>query len=181
MFSVCIMFLHELFIACKRFIVNVFMTVLYPIYFEAITLTIICSDIFIFNMLFNVSDLDNPIMFVNDKVGESSNAVQISEGEKLRLSCYVNGNPVPIITLKKEASDSIILQSPSKDWWLNYTTSSKCSDTGTYKCTGESTKFNNTEKMFGIYVICKFSQLIECCKNELEACWYLCVFLYALS
>ena len=118
-------------------------------------------------MLFNVSDLDNPIMVVNNKVGESSNAVQISEGEKLRLSCYVNGNPVPIITLKKEASDSIISQSPSSDW-LNYTTSSKCSDMGTYKCTGESTKFNNTEKMFGIYVICKFSQLKECCENVLH-------------
>lgn len=114
-----------------------------------------CSYIFILNMYLNVSDLDNPIMVVNDKIGESNYAVQIIEGEELRLSCYVNGNPVPKITFKKEADDSRISQSTSSDW-LNYTTPSKCSDMGTYKCTGESTGFNNTEKMFGISVICKF-------------------------
>ena len=94
-------------------------------------------------------------MSVNDKNGALNHPVEIKEAEHLRLYCYVNGNPVPDITFKKEDGDSRILQSTSGEW-LNYTTCAKCSDIGTYKCRGESTGFNNTEKMFGINVTCKF-------------------------
>nr|XP_022304826.1 uncharacterized protein LOC111111928 [Crassostrea virginica] len=105
------------------------------------------------NISLDIQYLDNPVVFVNDKNGEPNHPVEIREGEKLRLSCYVNGNPVPIITLKREDGDSTILKSTSGDW-LNYTTSARCSDMGTYKCTGISAVFNNTEKLFGINVIC---------------------------
>nr|XP_022305641.1 uncharacterized protein LOC111112441 isoform X3 [Crassostrea virginica] len=105
------------------------------------------------NISLDVQYLDNPVVSVNDKNGALNHPVEIKEAEKLRLSCYVNGNPVPDITFKKEDGDSRILQSTSGEW-LNYATSAKCSDIGTYKCRGESTGFNNTEKMFGINVTC---------------------------
>ena len=94
-------------------------------------------------------------MFVNDKVGEPHHAVQIREGENLRVACYVNGNPDPNITLSKEAADSGTLQRNMSDW-LNHTIqSSQCSDMGKYKCTGTSTGFTEREKIFRINVTCK--------------------------
>ena len=85
-------------------------------------------------------------MFVIDEVWESNLAVQINEGNELPLSCYVNGNPDPYITLSKEGADSGILQGK---------TSVQCSDMGTYKCTGISTVFTKREKTFGINITCK--------------------------
>ena len=94
-------------------------------------------------------------MFVNDEVGKPNYAVQIKEGNKLRLSCYISGNPVPDITLSKETGVSRILQRNTKNW-LNHTIESlQCSDTGTYKCTGTSTGFTEREKIFGINATCK--------------------------
>ena len=94
-------------------------------------------------------------MYANDDVGESNHAVQIREGVKLRLACYVNGNPVPEITLSKGTGDSGILQRDT-NVWLNHTlNSSQCSDIGTYKCTGISTVFTKREKTFGINVTCE--------------------------
>ena len=94
-------------------------------------------------------------MFVNDEVGKPNYAVQIKEGNKLRLSCYINGNPVPDITLSKETGVSRILQRNTSNW-LNHTIESlQCSDTGTYKCTGTSTGFTEREKIFRINVTCK--------------------------
>ena len=94
-------------------------------------------------------------MFVNDKVGEPHHAVQIREGENLRVACYVNGNPDPNITLSKEPGDSTILQSRITGWINHTIVSSQCSDMGTYKCTGISTWFTKREKTFGINVTCK--------------------------
>ena len=95
-------------------------------------------------------------MLINNKNGEPNHPVEIREGGQLRLSCNVNGNPVPKITLQKVASDSKINQSTSGDW-LNHTMQSlECSNIGTYKCTGMSPGFNDTEKMFRINVSCKF-------------------------
>ena len=95
-------------------------------------------------------------MFLNDRVGESNHAVQIREGENLRVACYANGNPDPNTTLSKEPGDSRILQRNMSDW-LNHTIqSSQCSDMGSYKCTGTSTVFTKREKTFRINVTCKF-------------------------
>ena len=94
-------------------------------------------------------------MFVNDKVGEPHHAVQIREGESLRVACYVNGNPDPNITLSKEAADSITLQRNMSDWLNHSIKSSQCSDMGTYKCTGTSKVFPKREKTFRINVTCK--------------------------
>nr|XP_022303195.1 uncharacterized protein LOC111110851 isoform X2 [Crassostrea virginica] len=106
------------------------------------------------NISLDIQYLDNPVVFINDKNGEPNHSVEIREGGQLRLSCNVNGNPVPKITLQKVASDSKINQSTSGDW-LNHTMQSlQCSNIGTYKCTGMSPGFNNTEKMFRINVTC---------------------------
>lgn len=99
--------------------------------------------------------LDDPVVFVNEEVGKPNHAVQVREGEEVQLSCYVNGNPNPNITLSKESGDSRILQRETNDW-LNHTMkSSQCSDLGTYKCTGTSTVFTKREKTFEINVTCK--------------------------
>ena len=111
---------------------------------------------YIFNKYFNISDLDNPVLFVSDKFEEPNHTVKIKEGKKFQISCNVNGNPKPKITLRKDASDCEIKQSTSGDW-LNHTMKSlQCSDIGTYKCTGISPEFNDTEEMFRINVTCKF-------------------------
>ena len=111
---------------------------------------------YIFNKSFNIPDLDNPVLFVSDKFEEPNHTVKIKEGKEFQISCNVNGNPEPKITLQKDASDSEIKQSTSGDW-LNYTMKSlQCYNIGTYKCTGMSPGFNNTEKMFRINVTCKF-------------------------
>ena len=105
--------------------------------------------------MFRKLELDDPVVFVIDEVWESNLAVQINEGNELPLSCYVNGNPDPYITLSKEGADSGILQRKTGDW-LNHTIkSSQCSDMGTYKCTGISTVFTKREKTFGINITCK--------------------------
>ena len=103
----------------------------------------------------NVSVLDDPVVSVNDEVGKQVHAEHIREGDELRLSCHVNGNPDPNITLSKESSDSRILQRETSDW-LNHTIhSSQCSDMGTYKCSGISTAFTKRENTFVINVTCK--------------------------
>nr|XP_022304147.1 uncharacterized protein LOC111111446 isoform X1 [Crassostrea virginica] len=102
----------------------------------------------------DIQYLDNPVVYVNDKVGEPHHAVRIREGENLRVACYVNGNPDPNITLSKEAAGSGTLQRNMSDW-LNHTIkSSQCSDMGKYKCTGTSTGFTKREKTFRINVTC---------------------------
>nr|XP_022305637.1 uncharacterized protein LOC111112440 isoform X2 [Crassostrea virginica] len=106
------------------------------------------------NITLDVQYLDNPVVLINNKNGEPNHPVEIREGGQLRLSCNVNGNPVPKITLQKVAGDSKINQSTSGDW-LNHTMQSlECSNIGTYKCTGMSPGFNDTEKMFRINVSC---------------------------
>nr|XP_022304465.1 uncharacterized protein LOC111111660 [Crassostrea virginica] len=106
------------------------------------------------NIELDIQYLDYPVMYANDDVGESNHALQIREGVKLRLACYVNGNPVPEITLSKETGVSRILQRDT-NVWLNHTLNpSQCADIGTYKCTGISTVFTKREKTFGINVTC---------------------------
>nr|XP_022304273.1 uncharacterized protein LOC111111531 isoform X2 [Crassostrea virginica] len=106
------------------------------------------------NIFFDVQYLDNPVLFVSDTFEEPNHTVKIKEGKEFQISCNVNGNPEPKMTLRKVASDSKINQSTSGDW-LNHTMKSlQCSDIGTYKCTGMSPGFNNTEKMFRINVTC---------------------------
>ena len=118
-------------------------------------------------------------MFVKDNVGETNHAVQIREGEELRLSCNVNGNPVPSITISKEAGDSRILRRKASGWLHHTIDSSQCSDMGTYKCTGISPVFSKREKSFGINVICKLyttSYFLKEKQNlKLMSLRYLCV------
>ena len=94
--------------------------------------------------------------YINGKqVPQRISAYQISEAEAVNLSCYVNSKPLSHITLTKDIG-STISEEESSDW-LNHTiNSSQCSDTGTYKCTGLSTGFNNTEKTFELNVTCKY-------------------------
>lgn len=116
--------------------------------------TLRSNSVEIMTKYFNLSDLDDPVVFVNDEVGESNHAL-IEEREKLRLACFVNGNPVPGIAISKEANESGILQRNTSSW-LNHTiNTSQCSDMGTYKCTGTSTVFTKRDKTFEINVTCK--------------------------
>lgn len=94
--------------------------------------------------------------YINEKqVPQRISAYQISEAEAVNLSCYVNSKPLSHIKLTKDIG-STISEEESSDW-LNHTiNSSQCSDTGTYKCTGLSTGFNNTETTFELNVTCKY-------------------------
>ncbi|XP_078329233.1 uncharacterized protein LOC111113634 isoform X1 [Crassostrea virginica] len=107
------------------------------------------------NISLDVQYLDNPVVSVNDEVGKPHYEVQIREGDELRLSCYVRGNPVPNIALSKDNGDFRILQSNRSDRINHTIDSSQCSDMGTYKCTGTSAGFTKREQTFGINVTCK--------------------------
>ena len=102
-------------------------------------------------------DLDEPLVNINGENNRDSHiAKQIHEGVQLQLACSVNGNPDPKIRLSKEMHDSVSLQM-EEEKWLNHTIEyTQCSHTGTYKCTGVSRGFTNTEKTFGINVTCEF-------------------------
>nr|XP_022307624.1 uncharacterized protein LOC111113625 [Crassostrea virginica] len=102
----------------------------------------------------NVQYLDKPLAYINgEQVQGHDSAFQMSEAKIVYLSCYVNSNPVPQIKLTKGVA-ATISEDKNNDW-LNHTIeSSQCSDTGTYKCLGLSTGFNNTENTFGLNVTC---------------------------
>ena len=95
-------------------------------------------------------------MYIKGENNQDSNiAIQIHEGKKLKIACNVNGNPTPKIRISKEMDDSVSIPMEEKKW-LNHTIEyTQCSHTGTYKCTGVSTEFNDTEKSFGINVTCE--------------------------
>ena len=113
-------------------------------------------------MYFDVSDLDKPLAYINgEQVQGHDSAFPMSEAETVNLSCYVNSNPVSQIKLTKGVA-ATISEEKNNDW-LNHTIeSSQCSDTGTYKCMGLSTGFNNTENTFGLNVTCKYFTTCFC-------------------
>nr|XP_022310259.1 uncharacterized protein LOC111115717 isoform X2 [Crassostrea virginica] len=102
----------------------------------------------------NIQYLDKPLVYINgEQVQGHDSAFQVSEAKIVYLSCYVNSNPVPQIKLTKGVA--VTISEDKNNDWLNHTIeSSQCSDTGTYKCMGLSTGFNNTENTFGLSVTC---------------------------
>nr|XP_022307619.1 uncharacterized protein LOC111113619 [Crassostrea virginica] len=109
-----------------------------------------------YNIVLNVQYLIQPLAYINGKqVPQRISAYQISEAEAVNLSCYVNSKPLSHIKLTKDIG-STISEEESSDWLNHSIESSQCSDTGTYKCTGLSTGFNNTEKTFELNVTCKY-------------------------
>ncbi|XP_061170397.1 uncharacterized protein LOC133179720 [Saccostrea echinata] len=94
--------------------------------------------------------LSKPKIILN---GISQNRSDIRKGENLPISCHVDGNPNPTIILSKVSNGQVFDTEDSN--CLDYTiTKVQCSDTGTYRCTGNSTQFERKIKDFTVNVIC---------------------------
>lgn len=94
-------------------------------------------------------DLEKPRFFVN-----GNQTTSIHEHTSLQLSCFVDGNPTPNITLIK-GTDTIRI---NESHWFNHSVkSARCADTDTYSCIGASDGFNNTKQRVKISVICKYN------------------------
>eukprot|EP00105_Crassostrea_gigas_P034383 XP_019918531.1 PREDICTED: uncharacterized protein LOC105317690 [Crassostrea gigas] len=95
----------------------------------------------------NVQYLEKPRFFVN-----GNQTTSIYEHTSLQLSCFVDGNPTPNITMIK-GTDIIRI---NKSHWFNHSVkSARCADTDTYSCIGATDGFNNTKQRVEINVICK--------------------------
>uniref|UniRef100_K1R8Y2 Ig-like domain-containing protein n=1 Tax=Magallana gigas TaxID=29159 RepID=K1R8Y2_MAGGI len=98
-------------------------------------------------------NLDISTIYINDV---SSSNVEVSENATLRISCHVDGNPIPTLRLSRVQADTELDERQGA--WLNYTIdTAQCTDTDTYRCRGTSTGFNNREKVFSINVPCNIS------------------------
>eukprot|EP00105_Crassostrea_gigas_P018957 XP_011437252.1 PREDICTED: uncharacterized protein LOC105335170 isoform X2 [Crassostrea gigas] len=101
----------------------------------------------------DVQYLDISTIYINDV---SSSNVEVSENATLRISCHVDGNPIPTLRLSRVQADTELDERQGA--WLNYTIdTAQCTDTDTYRCRGTSTGFNNREKVFSINVPCNIS------------------------
>ncbi|XP_062568082.1 uncharacterized protein LOC134230334, partial [Saccostrea cucullata] len=70
----------------------------------------------------------------------------ITEGHTLNISCFVEGNPTPTIKLSRVLKGHINEQ--QEKYWLNYTIAkAQCSDTGTYRCTGNTSFESKHEEL----------------------------------
>lgn len=107
------------------------------------------ADIVYFIVFF--SDLDDILLYFN---GEIKSNIELNENAPLRISCRVDGNPAPTIRLSRGQADTDLDERHGA--WLNYTIdTARCTDTDTYRCSGISTGFINTEKVININVLCK--------------------------
>ncbi|XP_062602467.1 uncharacterized protein LOC134264193 [Saccostrea cucullata] len=104
-----------------------------------------------YNITLDIRYLSIPIIYIN---GKMQGAVDLKAGYPLRLSCFVAGNPLPNVTLKKVGSTNILKTVPQS--WLNYpdVERAKCSDTGNYTCEGHSAEFGREDRLFTVNVKC---------------------------
>nr|XP_034322741.1 uncharacterized protein LOC109617562 isoform X2 [Crassostrea gigas] len=102
------------------------------------------------NIQLDVQYLDDILLYFN---GEIKSNIELNENAPLRISCRVDGNPAPTIRLSRGQADTDLDERHGA--WLNYTIdTARCTDTDTYRCSGISTGFINTEKVININVLC---------------------------
>ncbi|XP_061180583.1 immunoglobulin superfamily member 10-like [Saccostrea echinata] len=106
------------------------------------------------NIVLNILYILKPKILLN---GSSDNRLNITEGEYLHISCYVDGNPIPTINLTRSLHDKI-LGAKNKHWRNHTILNTNCSDTDTYTCTGKSSQLGNVSTEFTLNVHCKFSK-----------------------
>ncbi|XP_062605647.1 hemicentin-1-like [Saccostrea cucullata] len=98
----------------------------------------------------NILYLSKPVIFLNNS---NQTLSSITEGHTLNISCFVEGNPTPTIKLSRVLKGHINEQ--QEKYWLNYTIAkAQCSDTGTYRCTG-NTSFESKHEELTVNVTCE--------------------------
>ncbi|XP_061170402.1 uncharacterized protein LOC133179724 [Saccostrea echinata] len=102
------------------------------------------------NIKLNVQYLLDSRVYMN---GKPKNALTINETNPVHLSCFVDGNPTPEVTLRRLTGNQILMHIINH--WLNYTLNmAQCSDTGTFECVGKSTEFGRRNQSFSVNVLC---------------------------
>ncbi|XP_065931252.1 uncharacterized protein [Magallana gigas] len=98
----------------------------------------------------DVQYLDDTLLYIN---GQMISNIELNENAPLRISCHVDGNPTPTIRLSR--GQGYTEPEQRHGTWLNYTIdTAQCTDTDTYRCSGTSTGFSNTDKVININVLC---------------------------
>ncbi|XP_062595951.1 uncharacterized protein LOC134257340 isoform X2 [Saccostrea cucullata] len=98
----------------------------------------------------NILYLSKPVIFLNNS---NQTLSSIKEGHTLNISCFVEGNPTPSIKLSRVLKGHINEQ--QEKYWLKYTIAqAQCSDTGTYRCTG-NTSFDSKHEEVTVNVTCE--------------------------
>lgn len=102
-----------------------------------------------------VQYVDSPVVYLNDKL--VYNQIDILEGEPLRLSCFVDGNPTPTVRLEKSHKGGTFILSEVMNHWSNYShsTGAMCSNTVTYVCSGQSSDLKTITKAIGVNIFCE--------------------------
>ncbi|XP_061180616.1 uncharacterized protein LOC133189230, partial [Saccostrea echinata] len=79
----------------------------------------------------DIQYLSTPKVFINGLA--ASNVSNIPENEPLQLSCLVEGNPVPAVTISRDSANNVLVNSVG--YWSNYASIEKaqCADTDTYR------------------------------------------------
>lgn len=105
----------------------------------------------------DVQYIDVPIIYVNDEWVSDRITVNIQMRKPLQLSCFVNGNPTPIVRLGKTQNGGTVILLEARDHWSNYSfgTGAQCSDTGTYVCSGQSTDLKTNTKAIDVNILCE--------------------------
>ncbi|XP_062593256.1 uncharacterized protein LOC134254741 [Saccostrea cucullata] len=101
----------------------------------------------------DIQYLSTPKVYINGV--DAANVTDIPENETLQISCLVEGNPVPAVTIKRERGNNLL--GNSVDQWLNYTSikETQCADTDTYICEGTSKEIASKSTIFTMNIICK--------------------------
>ncbi|XP_062602478.1 uncharacterized protein LOC134264197 isoform X2 [Saccostrea cucullata] len=104
-----------------------------------------------YSIKLNILYLSKPVIFLNDSNLTRSN---IKEGHTLNISCFVEGNPTPTIKLSKVSKRHT--NEPRDKYWLNYTIAkAQCSDSGTYRCTGNTSQHGSKHEELTVNVTCE--------------------------
>ncbi|XP_062617014.1 uncharacterized protein LOC134278740 [Saccostrea cucullata] len=101
----------------------------------------------------DIQYMSTPKVYINGVA--AANVTDIPENEPLQISCLVEGNPVPAVTISRDRGNHLL--ETSVDQWLNYTsiTEVQCADTDTYRCTGTSKENPSKSTTFIINIVCK--------------------------
>ena len=105
---------------------------------------------------FFFADMESPQFYLNDDSTPRTSA-DVQEGNVLRLSCFVEGNPTPRVQLSKRHHKRDVVLSDSTTHWSNYSFEREvmCSDSGVYVCASWIEGFGSKRTQINLNILCE--------------------------
>ncbi|XP_022311594.2 uncharacterized protein LOC111116862 [Crassostrea virginica] len=99
--------------------------------------------------------MESPQFYLNDDSTPRTSA-DVQEGNVLRLSCFVEGNPTPRVQLSKRHHKRDVVLSDSTTHWSNYSFEREvmCSDSGVYDCASWIEGFGLKQTQINLNILC---------------------------